>query len=293
MIKIAIVILNYNSSGDCIKCVSYLKKQVEIEVEIIIVDNCSCSEDLVIVEKLCKEEDCTLLINTENRGYSAGNNLGLRYVAKSGYQYVLIANPDMEFPQTNYLATMVKRMAADRRIAIICSDIVGADGMHQNPMKLDGDWRNSWSWLWNIFKKSSIDTYDFIDNFKESHFCYKVSGCCFLCRISFLQMIGFLDEYPFLYCEEAILSRQVQRTGYKMFYDASLQAVHRHIRSVKGNPIARFKQWERSRIYFLKQYSDDSWIGKMLSVGSVKLYVRLMSFYFRIKNKKHIRRILW
>ena len=112
---IPIIILNYNSSTDCSKCISFLKQQKEVEVEIVVVDNCSREDDVKTLRKLCSKQQCTLIENHENRGYNAGNNIGLRYAAQKGYKYALIANPDMEFPQKDYLAKMVAKMEEEDR----------------------------------------------------------------------------------------------------------------------------------------------------------------------------------
>ena len=128
--KIAIIILNYNSSADCCKCIGYLKAQQGVEQEIIVVDNCSRDEEREAVELLCKEQGCTFIANRENKGYNAGNNIGLLYAAEKGYEYALIANPDMEFPQTDYLATLLAKMQEDEEIVVCGSDIIGADGIH-------------------------------------------------------------------------------------------------------------------------------------------------------------------
>ena len=82
--KVAVIILNYNSSADCCKCVADLKQQEGAELEIIIVDNCSRKEDSLAVEKLATEQGCTFIPAKENRGYNAGNNIGLRYAANTG-----------------------------------------------------------------------------------------------------------------------------------------------------------------------------------------------------------------
>ena len=116
--KVAVIILNYNSSLDCIKCVSFLKRQTGVELEIIIVDNCSRADDVEQLCQLCKEQDCILIENHENRGYNAGNNIGLRYAAEKGYKYAMIANPDMEFPQTDYVTRLVDAMQQSSEIAI-------------------------------------------------------------------------------------------------------------------------------------------------------------------------------
>ena len=283
--KTAIIILNYNSSADCRKCIGYLKQQQGVEQEIVVVDNCSHDDDRKAVETLCKEQGCTFIANSENNGYNAGNNVGLRYAAEKGYEFALIANPDMEFPQTDYIATLLAKMQEDKDIVVCGSDIIGADGIHQSPMGKDGNWRGSLGWIKETFgKKRKSDAYDFIDNYKESHYCHKVSGCCFMIKTSFLKEINFFDEKVFLYCEEAILSRQVEIAGKRMYYLATTQAVHRHVKNEKGDPVKRFKIWEKSRCYFIDHYSKDHWLGKQIAKLSMKLYVATFVLYSKLKK---------
>ena len=283
--KIAVIILNYNNSTDCSKCIGFLKQQQGIEQEIIVVDNCSREDDRNAVEALCKEQNCTFIANCENKGYNAGNNIGLRYAAEKGYEYALIANPDMEFPQKDYLAALLTKMQEDYKIVVCGSDIVGADGIHQSPMGKDGNWRGSFAWIKEIIgKKKKSDAYDFIDNYCESHYCHKVSGCCFMIRMSFLKSINFFDEKVFLYCEEAILSRQVEMNGKKMYYLATVQAVHRHVKSEKDDPVKRFKTWGKSRCYFIDKYSGYPWYGKFLAKMSMKMYVMTFVLYNKLKK---------
>ena len=284
--KIAVIILNYNSSADCCKCISYLKQQHGVELEIIVVDNCSYEDDRKAVELLCKEQVCTFIANSENKGYNAGNNVGLRYAAEKGYEFALIANPDMEFPQTHYLATLLGKMQEDTEIVVCGSDIVGTDGIHQSPMGKEGNWRGSFGWIKDIFgnKNKKNDAYKFIDKYKESHYSHKVSGCCFMTRMSFMKGIGFFDENVFLYCEEAILSRQVELSGKKMYYIATAQAVHRHVKSEKGDPVKRFKAWRKSRCYFIDKYSGYPWYGKFLAKMSMKTYVMTFVLYNKFKK---------
>lgn len=284
MNKVAVIILNYNTSFDCRKCVSFLKRQESVEQEIILVDNCSQIDDRNNVKLLCESQGCTFICAKENRGYNAGNNIGLRYAAKKGYKYALIANPDMEFPQTDYLSKMIMKMEEDEQIVVCGSDIVGPNDVHQSPMLRDGNWRDSFNWIGGLFKRKKSDVYDFIDNHRASHYCWKVSGCCLMVRLSFILEISYFDEYPFLYCEEAILSRQVEAADKRMFYTTKAQAIHRHIKSAKGSPIKLFKQWKRSRIYFIKRYSGDTWYGKELAIFSMNLYTVLMIGINRLKG---------
>lgn len=283
--KLASIVLNYNSSNDCRKCIDYLKLQQGVEQEVIVVDNCSRENDRKVVEALCNEQGCTFIANNENRGYNAGNNVGLRYAAEKGYEFALIANPDMEFPQTDYLATLFAKMQEDYKIVVCGSDIVTPEGIHQSPMGKEGNWRGSFGWIKDLFgnKNKENDAYKFIDNYKESHYCHKVSGCCFMIRMSFLKSTNFFDEKVFLYCEEAILSRQVELAGKRMYYLATAQAVHRHIKNEKGDPVKRFKTWGKSRCYFIDKYSKDHWLGRQIAKLSMRLYVLAFTLYNKIK----------
>lgn len=279
--KVAVIILNYNSSADCRKCVAFLKCQEGVELEIILVDN--NSPDRERVEILSREQSCTFLASSTNGGYNAGNNIGLRYAAIHGYRYALIANPDMEFPDKKYIKTLVETMELDKEIVVAASDIIGADGSHQNPLRRDGQCLSSFLWIAEQLRLYKKD--DYLDNPYNSHYCEKVSGCCLMVRMDFIQEIGFFDEYPFLYCEEPILSRQVERARKRIFYTASVQAVHRHIASTKGDPIKRFQEWKRSRLYFIDRYSGSSWIGKRIACISIKLYVKLYTYSYKLKFK--------
>ena len=203
--RIAVIILNYNSSDDCRKCVSFLKRQKGVELELVLVDNCSPDGDKV--EALCREQGCTFIASPENRGYNAGNNIGLRYAAEKGYQYALIANPDMEFPHPDYVKRLVEVMAQDEEIAIVGSDIITPEGIHQNPkIRKNLNWRNSFDWVQSLFPKSKThsNTPEWVINPQFSQFCTCLNGCCFLIRMSFLKDINFLDEDTFLYGEDPI-----------------------------------------------------------------------------------------
>ena len=127
MMKVPVILLNYNSSADCRKCVADLKRQEGVEQEIIIVDNCSRKEDASAVEQLAAEQGCTFIAAKENRGYNAGNNIGLRYAAEKGYAYTLIANPDMEFPHRDYVMCLAEEMEARKEVAVAATDITSHD----------------------------------------------------------------------------------------------------------------------------------------------------------------------
>lgn len=288
MKKIAAIILNYNSSADCFKCVSHLKHQQGVKLKMVIVDNCSRPEETEAAERLAQEQGCTFIASRENRGYNAGNNIGLRYAAGLGFEYALIANPDMEFPQTDYVSRLAAEMQQRPDVVVVGSDIVTPEGIHQNPRKYDKCvWTDSFNWLTAIMKRSRItrDLPDWIENPGESHDCRGLNGCCFLIRMDFVKQIGFFDEGVFLFGEESILSYQVAVNGLKMHYLASVQALHNHRKSKE--PVSAFclKHWKHSRIYYVKKYTNYPWYGKLVAIFSIHLYFLSLSLSNTIKSK--------
>ena len=263
------------------------RSQEGVDLEIIIVDNCSREEDRKAVSRLCKEENCIFIQSERNRGYNAGNNLGLKYASEKAYDAALIANPDMEFPDTGYVARLTKELEGNPQTVAVGSDIITPDGIHQNPMCADGPWTSNFGWIGELLRrKKPQEAYGFIDDYRSSHVCAKLSGCALLVDLPMLADIGFFDEYPFLYCEEAIFAKQAAEAGLEMRYIADVQAVHRHIPSAKGDPRPRFRQWRRSRLYFIRRYSGYPWYGRFLASLSWRIYLGVMIAASTIKRKR-------
>lgn len=279
MRKIAIILLNYNSSVDCRKCVGFLQAQQGIELEIVIVDNCSRVEDRAAVVQLCDECGATFLPVSENKGYNAGNNVGLRYAAEKGYQYALIANPDMEFPQSDYLSRLVVTADGQKGAVVFGSDIVTPDGRHQNPQREVSYCEEVFWFLTFIRNRYSKQWY--LENYEESGLCSKLAGCCFLINLDFFKKIGGFDENVFLYCEESILAKQVISNGCSMYYAADLKAIHRHIASQKSPSRGRMNILFASRCYFTKNYSGYyGWKLWILLFSSMLQRFAYRTYYF-------------
>lgn len=283
--KVAVIILNYNSADDCQKCVSFLKRQEGVELELVLVDNCSPDGDKV--EALCREQECTFIASPKNRGYNAGNNIGLRYAAEKGYKYALIANPDMEFPQTDYVNRLVEVMSQDEEIAIVGSDIITPEGIHQNPkIRKNLNWRNSFDWVKLLFPKSKPHSNipEWVINPQFSQFCTCLNGCCFLIRMSFLKGINFFDEDTFLYGEEPILGRQVELAGKKLFYTTTTYAIHNHKKNKEGNRSFCFTHWKHSKLIYISKYSHLNFFDKSIAKLSTHLYFLSLVIYNKLKK---------
>ena len=106
MEKVTAVILNYNSSSDCEKCISFLKKQNYDDLGIIVVDNASNDDELSAIKKISDANSVDLICNEVNKGFAAGNNVGLRAAVKDGAEWCLVINPDVELRDENYVSNV-------------------------------------------------------------------------------------------------------------------------------------------------------------------------------------------
>lgn len=309
--RVATIVLNYNSEADLKVSVPQLIGQQNIHHTLIIVDNASSSECVQRVRTWLHEE-CTdaiigsvsevenwveknseqaqapgrvyLILNHENRGYSAGNNIGLRLADALGAEAALIANPDMRIEDPSYLEVLSNELFADEQNFIAASRIVGLDCIDQNPIRESTFWEEL---LWPRFYFSKLFggpiSYILPITGSDPVAVPKVSGCCLMLRMKFLKAIDYLDEGVFLYCEEPILAVRVRKYGGRIIYVPTVSAVHAHIKNRKGNVGKRMLLYIKSRKYYLKNYSGYKGLKlRMLLVS----YALLSSLNFMRSWKK-------
>ena len=116
--KVAIVIVNYNGWKDTVECLHSLEDITYKNFEVFIVDNASTDQSC---EKLRKEIGkvsirATLIEETENKGFSAGNNIGIQYALEKQFDYFLMLNND----------TLVKKDFLDELLNSFKLENVGA-----------------------------------------------------------------------------------------------------------------------------------------------------------------------
>lgn len=279
-ISVAGVILNYNSFEDCKKCINFLKEQIDVNLHIIVVDNNS-EKDVNRLKEFCEKNQCIFISNSENRGYSAGNNIGLKKGVEIGCKYGIIINPDIEIRERRYVKKAIDVLEKNSQIAVLGTDIINVLGQHQNPLR-EVRWVEEVFWPFEIIRnKIRKKTLPYIMKYKKSGFCEKVSGCCFFIRMDFVEKMGYFDEAVFLYCEEPILAKTVKKMGYKEFYLAELVAYHIHKKEEKGDPKKRLLEFYKSRSYYIKKYSG--YKGVFLKIALLSRKIQNIIFLSKYK----------
>jgi GT2 family glycosyltransferase len=237
MLDLGIVIVNYNVRDLLFDCLtSIYESRGDLDFEVCVVDNGSHDGSADMVAEAFPQ---THLIRAENRGYAAGNNLGLRafgfseegQARSNAPRHVLLLNADTILPP-GALADMVAFLEDHPSAAVAGPRLVRADG------SLDRACRRGFPTpevaayrllgLSKLFPKSR--------RFGRYNLSYlspdettevdAVVGAFMLIRGAALNEVGLLDEQFFMYAEDLDLCYRLKQRGWQVWYNASVTVLH-------------------------------------------------------------------
>lgn len=280
MKRVAVVLLNYNSSSDCDKCIKFLMKQTYPIERIIVIDNSSSTSDVEKLKVICeKSETIELILNKENRGFSAGNNIGLNRAKELGMDWCLIINPDVELRDVNYVDILLKEIEKWPETVVAGSNVVLPSGEWQNPQRESTFWESFFWPLDSIKRKLFNISNSYLDE-RITGYCEKLCGACFFVDVDFMRTVNYLDENIFLYSEEAVLAAKIKRANKRALYVNEVTAYHEHYSMQKAPSKQRMLKFIDSRLYYYENYGD---------LSSAKLCLIKLSLMFEKFIWKHRR----
>src|SRR5467141_3707913 len=86
MPRVAIVLLNWNSTEDTLACIESIRKLAYKTFQVVVVDNASRPTDHEALRSGCTDE--LILRQRRNRGFAGGCNVGIRWALRNGFDYV-------------------------------------------------------------------------------------------------------------------------------------------------------------------------------------------------------------
>ena len=225
MIKLTVIIPNYNNRNFLEKCLRSLKKQSS-SFQVIIIDNASSDGSIEYIKQ--QYPKFILIENKENLGFTTAINQGIK---SSKSEYVFLLNNDTEL-DSHCISNLLKCIEKDENIFTVASKMI----QYGDRSKIDdvGDEYTIFGWTKRVGYGKSPDLY----NQKKEIF----SACAgaALYRRNVFDKIGYFDENFFAYMEDVDISYRAKIWGYKCIYCP--QAVVYHVGS--GSSGSRYNEFK-------------------------------------------------
>jgi N-acetylglucosaminyl-diphospho-decaprenol L-rhamnosyltransferase len=232
--SIGVVIVNYKTRELTMACVESLRGQVDNETgHIVVVDNNSGPGEVVALEadleKAGLSEIATVIGLAENKGFSAGNNAGIRSMRAGNY---LLANSDTIF-LPGAVASMLEALMKREGAGIVGPRLEWPDGkaqvssfnFHRPPSEAI---RSADTGLvTSLLRRFEVP----VQPSDAPSSPDWISFACALIRREVFERIGFLDDGYFMYYEDSDFCRRARNAGFGILHWPYARVIHLQGRS--------------------------------------------------------------
>jgi GT2 family glycosyltransferase len=239
--RIGVVVVTHNGLEDTRVCLCSLVQVRYPAVRIVVVDNASKDGTPEAVRR--EFPTVELLPQSENLGFTGGNNIGIRSCLDHGCDAVLVLNSDTRV-EPDFLQHMAPHAAKQ---AIVTPEIRSLDRPDRAVTEIEWfDWRRG---LARSRPPARSDD--------EELPCRIASGCCLLIPRAIFERIGFLDENFFLYYEDVDFVVRAQLAGFALVHEPAATIYHRESVAPRDPTISPLKLYynTRNRLYLMRKHS--------------------------------------
>jgi len=212
----------------------------------------------------------------ENRGFAAGNNLGIKYALKKrDGDFFWVLNNDTLIPK-NFLSNILETMKKNRNVGLWGCKILD----YFSPDKILG-----FCGCYSNFKASPwhVDSYSiFQEQTSRNGELYPI-GASMICSKKFLDQVGFLNEEYFLYFEELDWVQRAKAQQFEIGFDFSNYIYHKEGGTI-GSPIKKnlnvlsLIYLSRSHKKFIKNYKNRLFQFWFYFISLIRILKNLISF---------------
>lgn len=270
---ITLITLNYRDIEGCKKVCEQARK-IDFIDHIVIVDNASNDGSY---EELCKLQNNKIKVvkSKKNGGYSYGYNYGLKIAEGLYTDYAFICNSDIIFDKV-LIQKCIDFLENHNECGAVSArqkDALGKECISawKFPKYID-----DLKYCSLIYKKyfflNKQNNYEVIGQYQKVD---SVSGCFTCFRMSALIEVGMYDENVFLYNEENIISKRLQKIGLNIYRLNDCFYIHNH-KTKRGVTEINYKkilQVARSGYYYQTHYNNIGMIKKCIFWGYMHIGV--------------------
>lgn len=284
---LGIIILNYRTWDISIRCMKNIADTIgELPYHIYLVDNASPNpmpdECKKYLEK--NEEQISFLQAEKNRGYAAGNNIGIRQALKDNCEYLLITNNDIVFTK-QAIYSMLEGFT-DIKTGIVGPKVLGEKGEVQTSrcsMKTGiKEVFQVFTIGKKIFRKKWEQYYCLNQDADQQAEVYYVSGCCFMMTRQCAIAVTPFDEGTVLYNEEMILGIRMEECGFKTCYYPKSVVIHQHGATTNQIQPFMYQCICQSELYYCSKYLQ----AKKWQIWLLYHYRRVLYWLRSMRDKR-------
>lgn len=218
--SVFIIILNYNGKTVLQKCLTSIFRSDYKNIEVVVVDN--ASSDGSLEEAMQKFSKVHFIKNSENIGFSRGNNLGIRFSLEKFADYILLLNNDTEI-FSNTISLLVNYAEKNDQVGITSPLILGPNAKEI--------WFAGGRINWSKMSCSHILSL----KAEKAYTIEYASGCAMLIKKEVFKKIGLFDERFFLYYEDTDFSLRAKKQNFNISLLPQAKIIHFEI-SNSTNP---------------------------------------------------------
>ena len=231
--KIIIILVNYNGSRDTIECIKSIRKDSSF-YDILVIDNCSTDSSVEYLKSFQQQLNFNLIISNENKGFSAGNNIGIKYAQQYNYDYYLLLNNDT-IVTNGFIENLINGFSSFKNCGVTTAKI----NYYDEPNRI---WYDGGSTNLRVFRTEHWN-YNQLDNYstEDNQLVTFISGCCMCISKDVINKVGYLNEEFFLYEEDAEYCVRILKHGYSMVYVPNSLIYHKVSSSTgKGSFLSQY-----------------------------------------------------
>lgn len=252
---LSVITVTHNHADLIGRCLTALVPEVEaLGGEVIAIANLSDDGSAEIIRQF---PTVKLVVNAEQRGFSANNNCGM---AIAQGRYILLLNPDTEV-LPGALSTLIAFMDAHPHVGMCAAQLLFPDGSVQPSPRRFPTVGSA------IARRTPIRRFLKNSQFNRRHLMLDVNhsepfpvdwllGACMLIRQEVLATVGPLDEGFFLYVEDIDWAQRIHRAGWDVYYVPTAKIIHHHLAVSDKKLFSRYmwlhlkSMWRYARRYY-------------------------------------------
>ncbi len=238
--RVALIVLTMNNLDDTAVALESLGALDYPNYGVVLVDNGSTDGSIATLRE--RFPHVTFIENGENLGFAAGNNVGLKYAAEHGADYMMLLNNDIKVAPDS-LGRLIDVAESDPRIGMVGPVVYDFEDRPNNV-----GWRFNRRWGYSVrLRFNEAEGRDVLD-------VHTISGCAVMVRRDVYEETGGLDERFFFLSEDVEWGLRCTKTGRRVVTALRAKLWHLNCATVRRRSSARLYYEYRNSLMLMRRH---------------------------------------